>query len=191
MGAHRLEGHLHSAPGLRPDAGQARRPAVRRAALCAPGPAPQRLPASSGPPGGGSQDKLPPRPRGSWGSARPAAGAGLARTRWTGAAGPWPPRLGRRPLAAASLAPSGADPGRGSAPGPVPREGAGPRGRARRPLHSPSSDAVAGPLRLHPHDVIFRDPGNPQPQAPPCYLTAAAASTSRRHEAPRRGPALR
>lgn len=135
---------------------------MRRAALCAPGPAPQRAPA-----------RLP-------GAARAEARAGQAAPASPAAGAAPGPRRGAR---AHALDGRGLDPGRpgwaetpgqhslapsGAGPGSRPPSGARPAGRGPGRAAAPaghstarSSDAAAGPPRPHPHDVIFRDPGGP------------------------------
>ncbi|XDA77827.1 hypothetical protein R6Z07M_007917 [Ovis aries] len=186
------KGTYTRAPGLRPDAGQgpAGRPCgAQRSAHRAPRRS-ARPPASPGPPGRRlGQDKLPPRPRQL--GQRQARGGGLARTRWTGAG--WTPAApaGRRLPASTASRRAARDPGRGRPRGPVPRGG----GRAARPRPpaTPQPGVATPPpgRRAHTRMTSSSATREARPQAPPCYLTAAAASTSRRHEAPRRGPALR
>lgn len=86
--------------------------------------------------GGGSGRTSCPRVPSSWGSARPAAGGSRARA-GRARAGPQPPRLGEDSRPGQPRAERRGTRAAAALGGPSRGEGAGPRGRARRPLHSP------------------------------------------------------
>lgn len=115
-----------------PQAGRAARSALRTG----PRAAARARPPPRGRQGGGSGRTSCPRVPGSWGSARPAAGGSRARA-GRARAGPRPPRLGGDSRPAQPRAERRGTRVAAALGGPSRGEGAGPRGRARRPLHSP------------------------------------------------------